>query len=59
MVWIKCPGTPKGAFVDEFGCPKDSDNDGFSMVSISAPELLRVQRLTLQDAQLILMAMGC
>jgi len=24
----KCPGTPKGAYVDADGCPKDSDKDG-------------------------------
>jgi OmpA-OmpF porin, OOP family len=24
----KCPGTPKGVRVDEFGCPIDSDHDG-------------------------------
>jgi len=24
----KCYGTPKGAIVDEFGCPKDTDDDG-------------------------------
>ncbi len=24
----KCPGTPEGATVDNFGCPVDSDNDG-------------------------------
>lgn len=25
----KCPGTPEGAKVDAFGCPVDSDGDGF------------------------------
>ncbi len=24
----RCPGTPRGAIVDEFGCPLDSDGDG-------------------------------
>ena len=24
----KCPGTPKGAVVDEYGCPLDADGDG-------------------------------
>ncbi len=24
----RCPGTPCGAIVDEFGCPKDTDGDG-------------------------------
>ena len=24
----RCPGTPQGVQVDEFGCPLDSDNDG-------------------------------
>lgn len=24
----QCPGTPRGAAVDKYGCPKDSDNDG-------------------------------
>ena len=24
----RCPGTPCGAVVDQFGCPKDSDGDG-------------------------------
>ncbi len=24
----RCPGTPCGAIVDDFGCPKDSDGDG-------------------------------
>ena len=24
----RCPGTPKGALVDERGCPKDADGDG-------------------------------
>lgn len=24
----KCPGTPRGAVVDDTGCPKDSDGDG-------------------------------
>jgi outer membrane protein OmpA-like peptidoglycan-associated protein len=26
----RCPGTPRGALVDEFGCPIDSDGDGVS-----------------------------
>jgi len=26
--WDRCPGTPPGVEVDEFGCPVDSDGDG-------------------------------
>ncbi len=43
----RCADTPKGAKVDEFGCPMDSDNDGvydYSDEEISTDEKLNVNK---------------
>jgi OOP family OmpA-OmpF porin len=44
----RCPGTPRGAIVDQFGCPTDSDGDGVADGLDRCPNTSRGARV---DAQ--------